>query len=79
MHSQRRRVPSKPSHFSRNKVTSRKIKSYEPKDVNETMLSMRRKKKSHYFTHSAEDAPNSNPHFNQRERMRVWEKDPHRE
>ena len=42
-------------------------RSYESKVLNETMLPMMRKK-SHYFTHPAQDTTNSNPHFNQRER-----------
>ena len=38
-------------------------------------------KKSHYFTHPAQDTTNFHPHFNQRERIETWEKrgDPHRE
>ena len=45
-----------------------KVRSYESKGLNETMLPMKEKEKSHYFTHPAPDTTNSQPHFKQRER-----------
>ena len=54
--------------FSSNKVTSRKSKKLWTKDPKWNNAAYEEKKKSHYFTHPAQDTTNSHPHFNQREK-----------
>ena len=61
--------PLKPPSFQAIKSHPGKTWSYEPKALNETMLPIKRKKSL-----AISPTQNRTPHFNQRERMRTWEK-----
>ena len=58
-----------------NKVTSRKSKELWTKSSEWNNAAYEEKEKYYYFTHPAENHINFHPHFNQRERMKAWEKE----
>ena len=66
--------PLKPSLFTSSNVTFRKSKELWTKSSEWKNAAYEGKEKSHYFIHPAQKTTNSHPRFNQRERMRTWEK-----